>query len=102
MKKNKLLTILKWMQILWAIIFLVDFILFAVVSRPVFVLPFHGGEITSYYGLGYAFHEVTPLVSAEDAAVYASALYEVYLFFVIQGILLLLQLLFYLGRKKRS
>lgn len=49
--------------LIWLAMILVDIICAFTISRPIFMLPVEGGEVTLYYGIGYTmkhYYEMTP------------------------------------------
>jgi len=62
MKKIKSSTIIKGL-IIWFAIFLTDIICSFTISHPIFTLPVTGGEVTTFWGLGYMinhYYAMTP------------------------------------------
>jgi hypothetical protein len=46
----------RWLKIVlavWALMFITDILTAFIIKRPIFCLPFWGGEWVGYYGLGY-------------------------------------------------
>ena len=64
--KIKLNRIILIILIVWFLIFVTDMISVYIGSKPIFVIPYYGGEITEFRGIGYSISYFYPLTSIDN------------------------------------
>ena len=64
--KSKLNKILLIILIVWFLVFMVDMMCIILKSKPIFVIPAYGGEVTEYIGLGYTVKYYYPMSSLDS------------------------------------